>query len=114
MYNEDMSTNIFKQPKGHVATTVAILGDKWTPLIIRTLAEGSDRFCKLQSEAGGINPRTLSARLSYLEENGIVKKKEAAKNGPPFPCYTLTQKGNDLLPVIDAMASWGNKYTPED
>lgn len=105
-----MSTKVFKKPKGCVAATVAILGDKWTPLIIRTLAEGSDRFCRLQTEAGGINPRTLSARLSYLEENKIIERKEITKDGSVFPSYALTAKGRDLLPIINAMANWGDKY----
>lgn len=114
MYNKSMSTtNIVSKNKGCVSNTVAILGDKWTPLIIRCLAEGQSRFCKLQTEAGGINPRTLSARLSSLEKSGIIKKNPtSSKDGSAFPSYMLTQKGNDLLPIIDAMAKWGDKYTP--
>jgi len=111
MYNGAMSTmDISSKPKGCVATTVAILGDKWTPLIIRTLAEGPNRFCQLQEETGGINPRTLSARLSKLEEEDIIKKSEAHDSNSPRPAYALTQKGVDLLPVINAMATWGDRY----
>lgn len=116
MYNETMSTtNLIAKNRGCVTNAVAILGDKWTPLIIRCLAEGSNRFCKLQTEAGGINPRTLSARLQNLEKSGIIKKiSEASKDGAIFPSYVLTQKGNDLLPIINAMAEWGDKHAPNN
>lgn len=108
-----MSTaNSIPKSKGCVSNTVAILGDKWTPLIIRCLADGSNRFCKLQTEAGGINPRTLSARLSHLEGSGIIQKTPSSEDGAVFPSYMLTQKGRDLLPVISAMADWGDKYAP--
>lgn len=107
------TTNLISKNKGCVTNAVAVLGDKWTPLIIKCLADGSNRFCRLQTEAGGINPRTLSTRLQNLEKNGIIKKvSETSKDGGVFPAYRLTQKGNDLLPIINAMAEWGDKHTP--
>ena len=93
-----------------VATAAGIVGAKWMPQIIYALANGVDRFCELQKEAGGINPRTLSARLDDLEAAGIIVKSSFAEV-PPRVEYRLTQKGIDLLPVIDCMAEWGDKYT---
>jgi DNA-binding HxlR family transcriptional regulator len=86
-----------------VAAAVAILGDKWTPHLIRALNEGPLGFCALQDAAGGINPRTLSARLDTLEVHGIIAKSDT---------YSLTPKGRDLLPVLQSMAEWGAKYAP--
>lgn len=92
-----------------VAAAANILGDKWTPMIIRALSSGTQRFCKLQDMAGGVNPRTLSARLLKLEEQGIITKVIYAEV-PPRTEYALTDKGKDLLPILEQMATWGDKY----
>lgn len=92
-----------------VATAAAIVGSKWTPQIIYALANGVERFCELQKEAGGINPRTLSARLDELAQQGIVAKRSFAEV-PPRVEYTLTPKGRDLLPILECMVNWGEKY----
>lgn len=92
-----------------VATAAAIVSSKWTPQLIYALANGVERFCELQKEAGGINPRTLSARLDDLEKQGIVTKATFAEV-PPRVEYRLTQKGRDLLPILESMVEWGEKY----
>jgi DNA-binding HxlR family transcriptional regulator len=93
---------------GNVEAAVAILGDKWTPLLIHALAQKSVRFCNLQNGAG-INPRTLSARLAWLEEQGIIAK-TTYPEVPPRCEYGLTQKGRDLLPILKDMAAWSKRY----
>ncbi len=95
-----------------VATAAAIVSSKWTPQLIYALANGVERFCELQKEAGGINPRTLSARLDELEAAGIVAKSTFAEV-PPRVEYSLTQKGRDLLPILERMVEWGEKYANE-
>lgn len=92
-----------------VAIAAAIVSSKWTPQLIYALANGVERFGELQKEAGGINPRTLSARLDDLEHQGIVAKKSYAEV-PPRVEYSLTQKGRDLLPILECMVEWGEKY----
>lgn len=92
-----------------VATAAAIVGSKWTPQLLYALANGVQRFCELQKEAGGINPRTLSARLDELEDAGIIAKTTYAEV-PPRVEYLLTQKGQDLLPILERMVEWGEKY----
>jgi DNA-binding HxlR family transcriptional regulator len=94
---------------GCIDAATVILGDKWTPQLLRFfINEDTVRFCQIQDLVGGINPRTLSARLAQLEDQGIISK--------TFPhtstrCeYTLTQKGKDLLPVLQSMESWTQKY----
>jgi DNA-binding HxlR family transcriptional regulator len=86
-----------------------IIGNKWTALILRDLASGSKRFGELEKSVGSINPRTLSQRLDDLERCNIVTKKSYAEV-PPRIEYTLTQKGEDLIPVLRQMAEWGTKY----
>lgn len=92
-----------------IAATTKILGDKWTPMLLFALVDQSRRFCDLQTEAGGVNPRTLSARLDGLEEAGIVAR-QVFPEVPPRVEYSLTDKGRDLLPVLQGMISWADKH----
>jgi len=94
---------------GCIAATMEIIGNKWTALILRDLASGSKRFCLLEKSVGNINPRTLSKRLDDLEAQGIISK-EVFAEVPPRIEYTLTQKGLDLIPILQQMAAWGDKY----
>ena len=96
---------------GCLVAAVSILGDKWTAHIIRALADQSLRFCRLQDAVGGVNPRTLSARLTRLEDSGIIMKTTHSAM-PPHTEYTLSEKGRDLLPILEHMAAWSNKYAP--
>jgi DNA-binding HxlR family transcriptional regulator len=94
---------------GQVKAAVAVLGDKWTPQLIRALSTGSLRFNQLQHEADGVCPRTLSMRLTYLEAAGIVQKTTFPET-PPHTEYALTPKGQDLLPILESMAHWSAQY----
>jgi DNA-binding HxlR family transcriptional regulator len=98
------------EPKvGCIAAAMQIIGNKWTALILRDLFAGPKRFCELERLVGGINPRTLSQRLDDLEAQGIITKESFAEV-PPRTEYALTEKGEDLRPILKQMASWGNKY----
>jgi DNA-binding HxlR family transcriptional regulator len=94
---------------GCVAAAMAIIGTKWTALILRDLAGGPKRFGELEKSVGGINPRTLSQRLDELEAQKIITKTSYSEV-PPRIEYTLTPKGLDLIPVLRQMATWGTKY----
>ena len=75
---------------------------KWTLLLVRDLAEGRSRFCELERSLAGISPRTLSLRLRALEDEGIVERQTYAEV-PPRVEYSLTEKGRELVPIIDDM-----------
>jgi DNA-binding HxlR family transcriptional regulator len=92
-----------------IASAADIISAKWTPQLIYALSHGVQRFCNLQKEVGGVNPRTLSARLDDLEFAGIVQKTAYAET-PPRVEYRLTDKGHDLLPILQRMVEWGEKY----
>ena len=106
-----MSTTTLTKPrqKTCIAWATQIIGDKWTPMLLFALADQSHRFGELQVAVGGINPRTLSARLDMLEQNGIIARAVHAEV-PPRVEYSLTQMGEELLPVIQGMIDWGDKY----
>ncbi len=107
-----MIGNLSPKTPACVAAAAKILGDKWTPMIIRALTICPARFCALQQLSGGVNPRTLSAKLVRLEEEGIIIKNTVSEF-PHHTEYCLTLKGNDLLPILEQMAQWGNKYGPK-
>src|SRR5437762_478321 len=89
-----------------VTACAEILSGKWTILLIRDLAEGRSRFCELERSLGGISPRTLSLRLRALEEQGIVERKTFSEV-PPRVEYSLTDKGQGLVPIIEDMRQYG-------
>lgn len=107
MYSKNMTT--LQQKIGCVKAATDILGDKWTPQLLRFFAnEETVRFCQLQDLVGGINPRTLSARLASLESGGIIEKTPTSSTAR---CeYRLTEKGASLLPIVRDMETWSARY----
>ncbi len=92
-----------------VARTAAVIGGKWTLLIFRDLADGRKRFNELERSLAGISPKTLAERLRMLQELGMIER-EAFAEVPPRVEYTLTTKGQALLPVIDGMREFGLRW----
>jgi DNA-binding HxlR family transcriptional regulator len=98
------------EPKcGCIAAALRVLGDKWSALIVRELTAGAKRFGELESGLPGISPRTLSQRLDLLEECEILTKAVFAQV-PPKVEYKLTAKGEDLIPILESMIRWGDRY----
>lgn len=96
-----------------VCATAEILCSKWTAIIVRDLASCESRFCELERSLAGISPRTLSLRLKELEDNGIVERRTFAEV-PPRVEYALTKKGEALIPIVDAMRSYGDEWLADD
>ena len=92
-----------------VAKTAAVIGSKWTLLIIRDLAQGKKRFNELEKSLGGISAKTLSERLRGLEHGGIINRRAYAEI-PPRVEYDLTEKGQALLLLIDNMRAYGERW----
>ena len=89
-----------------VARAVGVLDGKWTMLIIRDLLGGVRRFTELRRSLAGISPKTLTDRLRELEDKGLVIRTIYAEI-PPRVEYRLTETGQQLRPVVDALAVWG-------
>ena len=94
-----------------VAACAEIIGAKWTALLVHDLSEGPRRFSELERSCSGISPRTLAERLRALEQEGIVERHSYAES-PPRVEYELTEKGEALLPIIDAMRAFGHAWLP--
>ena len=92
-----------------VCRTADIVCGKWTLLLVRELAEGCSRFCELERSLAGISPRTLSLRLRALEEEGIVER-STFPAVPPRVEYALTEKGRALIPIIEDMRTYGERW----
>ena len=96
-------------PTCPVCRTADVVCGKWTLLLVRDLAEGCSRFCELERSLAGISPRTLSLRLRALEEEGIVERQTFAEV-PPRVEYSLTAKGRALIPIIEGMREYGERW----
>jgi DNA-binding HxlR family transcriptional regulator len=96
-----------------VCRTANIVCTKWTVLIIRDLEGGCARFCELERSLEGISPRTLSLRLRDLEKEGIVERRQYPEL-PPRVEYALTDKGRDLLPLVEEMRCFGERWLADD
>lgn len=96
-----------------VCRTAEVISGKWTLLVIRDLADESRRFCELERSLEGISPRTLSLRLRSLEDAGVVER-NTFPEVPPRVTYNLTDKGRDLVPLIEDMRRYGIRWLDAD
>jgi DNA-binding HxlR family transcriptional regulator len=87
-----------------------IIGGKWAMPIIYHLSKGKMRFRELERNVEGINTRMLVKELKNMEVNGIITR-EVFATVPPTVEYTLTNKGEKLLPSIVSLHSWGQEFT---
>ena len=99
----------YSDPHCPVAAALDVIGEKWTLLILRDLTRNpSRRFQDLLDSLKGCAPNTLSARLSSLEEHGLIERRLYEQH-PPRMEYVLTDKGRDVRPVLKALKAWGEK-----
>ncbi|MCE2877742.1 MAG: helix-turn-helix transcriptional regulator [Bacteroidetes bacterium] len=86
-----------------------IIGGKWSMPIIYMLSKGTMRFKELERSIEGINTRMLVKELKNMELNGILTRQVFA-TVPPTVEYTLTNKGEKLLPSIVSLHNWGQEF----
>ena len=92
-----------------VATAISLVGGKWKLLIIRNLRTRPWRFNELQRDLDGISQKVLTDSLRQMMNDGLVNRHDY-KEMPPKVDYSLTKLGERMLPVIDALADYGNYY----
>ena len=92
-----------------VETTLMLIGDKWKILILRDLLTGTKRFGELKKSIGHVSQKVLTAQLRDMEASGLVHRKVYAEV-PPRVEYSLTELGQSLKPITDAMGAWGEEY----
>ena len=96
-------------PACPVETTLTLIGDKWKVLILRDLLTGTKRFGELKKSIGNVSQKVLTAQLRAMEENGLLIRTVYAEV-PPRVEYTLTELGEILKPILDAMRNWGEGF----
>ncbi|OCG05294.1 winged helix-turn-helix transcriptional regulator [Gilliamella sp. wkB112] len=96
-------------PNCPVETTLMLMGDKWKVLIVRDLLIGTKRFGELKKSLTGISQKVLTQHLRAMENNGLISRKVYAEV-PPKVEYSLTELGQSLKQVHDAMLVWGTAY----
>lgn len=94
-----------------IARALDVIGDAWTPLVIRDIAAGITRFDALQRNLG-ISRKVLTERLATLLEHGVIER-TAYQDKPTRYDYLLTEKGKALGYVLLAMHDWGKRWTAE-
>lgn len=90
-----------------VAKAAEVFCERWTALIIRDLASGASRFSELKRGVPLMSPTLLTRRLRQLEQEGVVECRRAGRS----PTYHLTPAGEELVPAVDLLSNWGQRWT---
>ena len=91
-----------------IAKTLAVVGDRWTLLVLRDAFLGNRRFEQFQSSLG-LSRHRLADRLAKLVRHGVLRR-ERYQDRPPRFEYRLTEKGLDLYGVVVSIAGWGDRH----
>lgn len=92
-----------------IARTLAVAGEPWSPLVIRDVYVGINRFDALQSDLG-ISRKVLAERLRHLVAEGMLERRQYSER-PPRDEYALTEKGQEFIDILMAMVKWGDRWT---
>jgi DNA-binding HxlR family transcriptional regulator len=96
-------------PDCPVATTVALIGNKWKLLILRNLLVRPWRFNELQKNLEGISQKVLTDNLRAMEKDGLIVR-TVYPEVPPRVEYSLSELGGSMRPILDSMQVWGENY----
>jgi len=104
----------FKFKNCPIKVTIAVLGKKWTLLILRDIALLKiNRFNQIRRSLPGLTSRVLIMRLHELEKYGLVKA-VVIKEKPRVVEWALTEKGEDTVPILISIMSFGAKWYPDE
>lgn len=96
-------------PECPVAVTVQLIGSKWKLLIIRNLLERPWRFNELRKSLEGVSQKVLTDSLRSMEEDGLITR-TVYPEVPPRVEYALSELGESMRPILNAMKDWGENY----
>ncbi|EKF86766.1 helix-turn-helix domain-containing protein [Methanobacterium formicicum] len=92
-----------------VETAINEIGGKWKSLVLCSLKDGKLRFSEINNKLPDISQRMLTKTLRELEKDHIISRK-VYPEVPPKVEYSLTTKGESVLPILDSLCEWGKKY----
>ncbi|MEM8566079.1 MAG: winged helix-turn-helix transcriptional regulator [Bacteroidota bacterium] len=90
------------------SVTMGIIGGKWKTVILYWLMEGPLRYNELRKKMSSVTERTLSLQLKQLEEDCVIDRKVYTSKPPLKVEYSLTEFGTTLVPILQAIADWGD------
>ena len=90
-----------------IARTLDVVGEAWSPLILRDVWVGITRFEQLQADLG-ISRKVLTERLDHLVARGVLARRPYDRR--PRHEYVLTERGTELVDVLMVMAAWGDRW----
>ena len=102
-----------EMPACPVATTVQMIGSKWKLLIMRNLLQRPWRFNELKKDLEGISQKVLTDSLRSMESDGIITR-TVYPEVPPRVEYALSELGESMRPIMDAMEAWGRAYKEQN
>jgi DNA-binding HxlR family transcriptional regulator len=88
-----------------------MVGDRWSLIILRDLICGKTRFSQFLDSPERITPSVLTDRLTFLEADGLIFRRSYSERPKRYEFF-VTQKGEALLPVMQAMCAWGHVHVP--
>jgi DNA-binding HxlR family transcriptional regulator len=88
------------------ARALDVVGDRWTLLIVRELLSGPRRYTDLHADLPGVSTDVLASRLKDMERDGLTTRRRLPPPGAAY-VYELTPRGSELLPVLQALGTWG-------
>ena len=107
-----MQRTDFSEMECSIARSLAIAGEPWSPLVIRDVFVGINRFEDIQRDLG-ISRKVLSERLRHLVDAGILERREYSER-PLRHEYALTEMGQEFVDVLMSMVRWGDRWTAGD
>src|SRR5258706_10305972 len=105
-YTDAMQRTDFGEMACSIARTLDVIGEPWSPLVLRNVYVGITRFDQLQQSLG-ISRKVLAERLKWLVEHGVLERREYSSKPPRYE-YALTAKGLELVDVLMVMVRWGD------
>jgi DNA-binding HxlR family transcriptional regulator len=108
-----------KSPKKYkyswpIEATLDVIGGKWKPLVMYQLKDGTLRFSQIMDRVNPkITQRMLTKQLRELEKDGLVERK-VYPQVPPKVEYSLTEKGQSVMPILDDLCDWGSEHMADE
>lgn len=107
-----MQRTDFSEMTCSIARSLAVAGEPWSPLVLRDVWVGINRFDDIQRDLG-ISRKVLAERLKHLVEAGMLERLAYSERPARYE-YALTEKGFGFVDVLMAMAAWGDRWTAGD
>lgn len=102
-----MQRTDFSEMACSIARTLDVIGEPWSPLVLRDVYVGLTRFDQIQADLG-ISRKVLTERLNHLADHGVLERRPYDRR--PRYEYTLTEKGTELVDLLMVMVRWGDKW----